>query len=84
MSNDAYNKHLRRYWAVLALGGFAAVLAVITPFWPDWIEAVSGWDPDQHDGSVENYIAAALLVVAVALLAFAGAERRRWKMATAK
>jgi len=84
MSDNASIKHLRRYWAGLALGAFAGVLAVITPFWPDWIEAVSGWDPDQHDGSVEKYIAVALLVVAVALLVFARAERRRWKMVTAK
>jgi len=82
MSVEASKKHLRRYWAGSALGVFAGVLAVITPFWPDWIEAVSGWDPDQHDGSVEKYIAAALLVVAIALLAFAGAERRRWKTVT--
>jgi hypothetical protein len=84
MSDEASKKHLRRYWAGLALSGFAGVLAVITPFWPDWIEAVSGWDPDQHDGWVEKYIAVALLVVAISLLAFAGGERRRWKMVTAR
>ncbi len=84
MSDEASKKHLRRYWAGSALGGFAGVLAVITPFWPDWIEAVSGWDPDQHDGSVEKYIAAALFVIAVAVLAFASAERRRWRMVSAR
>jgi hypothetical protein len=84
MSDEASKNHLRRYWAGSALGGLAGVLAVVTPFWPDWIEAVSGLDPDQHDGSAEKYVAAALLAVAIALLTFAGAERRRWKMAIAK
>jgi hypothetical protein len=60
-----------RYWARTVLSVFAAVLAIITPFWPDWIEALSGWDPDAHDGTAEKYIAAGLLVVAVALLAMA-------------
>jgi hypothetical protein len=84
MVDPAPTKHLRRYWAGIVLGVFAGVLAIITPFWPDWIEALSGWDPDQHDGTVEKYIAAGLLVVAIALLAMARVELRRWKTASAK
>jgi hypothetical protein len=41
-------------------------------------------DPDQHDGTVEKYIAAGLLAVAIALLAMARVELRRWKTASAK
>jgi hypothetical protein len=26
---------------------------VLTIFWPDWIEGLTGYDPDQHDGIVE-------------------------------
>ena len=84
MVDAATTKHLRRYWAGTVLGVFAAVLAIITPFWPDWIEALSGWDPDAHDGTAEKYIAAGLLVVAVALLAMARVELRRWKTTSAK
>jgi hypothetical protein len=36
-------------------------LAVLTIFWRDWIEALTGYDPDQHDGTVECLIAIALL-----------------------
>jgi hypothetical protein len=36
-------------------------LAVLTIFWPDWIEALTGYDPDQHDGTVEGLIVIALL-----------------------
>jgi hypothetical protein len=34
---------------------------VFTIFWPDWIEALTGYDPDQHDGTVEWPIVLALL-----------------------
>jgi hypothetical protein len=38
-------------------GGFA----LLTIFRPDWIEALTGYDPDQHDGAVEGLIVIALL-----------------------
>jgi hypothetical protein len=41
--------------------GFCGGLAVLTIFWPDWIEALTGYDPDQHDGTVEGLIVIALL-----------------------
>ena len=66
-----------RFWVAAALASLALILCVITPVWPDWIEAISGWDPDQHDGSVEWLIAAALLVVSVAMFAVARLEWRR-------
>jgi hypothetical protein len=34
---------------------------VLTILWPDWIEALTGYDPDQHDGTVEWLIVLALL-----------------------
>jgi hypothetical protein len=43
------------------LAGFSCGLAVFTIFWPDWIEALTGYDPEQHDGSVEWLIVIALL-----------------------
>jgi hypothetical protein len=46
------------------LAGFCGGLAVLTIFWPDWIEALTGYDPDQHDGSVEWLILIALLSTA--------------------
>jgi hypothetical protein len=43
------------------LAGFCCGLAVLTILWPDWIEALTGYDPDQHDGTVEWLIVLALL-----------------------
>ena len=67
----------RLFWAETGLAAISGVLALITPVFPDWIEFVSGWDPDQHDGSVEWLIIVGLFVVAVAMAAAAAIEWRR-------
>lgn len=41
------------FWTEAGLGSLTGILALITPVFPDWIEFISGWDPDQHDGTVE-------------------------------
>ena len=46
------------------VAAFCGILAVLTIFWPDWIEALTGFDPDQHDGTVEWLIAITLLSTA--------------------
>jgi hypothetical protein len=67
--------------AVLWLESCAAVvslvLATLTLFWRDWIESLTGWDPDSHTGSVEMVVVLGLLVVAVALGALAHRGYRR-------
>jgi hypothetical protein len=60
--------------AVASLTGF---LAVLTASWRDWIEAVSGFNPDHGNGSVEWLIVAALVALCVIASAAARAERRR-------
>jgi hypothetical protein len=55
----------------------AGALGIVTVFWHDWIEALTGWDPDQHDGSAEWLIVALLLAVAVAM---GTVSRRHWKL----
>lgn len=47
------------------------------PVWPDWIEAISGWDPDQYDGAVGWLIALGLLAVTPLLLTVTAGEWRR-------
>ena len=49
---------------VRPLAGFCCCLAVLTIFWPDWIEGLTGYDPDQHDGLVEWLIVIALFSTA--------------------
>jgi hypothetical protein len=67
----------RRFWVEAALASAAGILCLITPIWPDWIEVISGWDPDQHDGSAEWMIALGLLFVAAAIAAVAAVEWRQ-------
>jgi hypothetical protein len=49
---------------IRSLAGFCGGLALLTLFWPDWIEGMSGYDPDQHNGTVESLIVLALLATA--------------------
>lgn len=64
----------------MAVALVAGILGILTIFWHDWIEALTGWDPDQHSGSVEWAVVVVLLVVAVAMGLVA---RRHWKLLTA-
>ncbi len=67
----------RRFWIEAALALLTGFLALITPIFPDWIELISGWDPDQHDGSVERLIVIGLFIVCAALFGLAFTEWRR-------
>ena len=72
------NKRLRpRFWVNSFLAALSGLLCLITPIWPDWIEFISGWDPDQHSGTVEWLIAAALLIISTVMIALARTEWRR-------
>jgi hypothetical protein len=68
------------FWVETALATLAAVIALLTVVWGDWVEAVSGFSPDHHDGSFELQLvlASALVAVTFSLLA-----RRRWRQAVA-
>jgi hypothetical protein len=66
-----------RFWIEAALALLTGVLALITAIFPDWIELISGWDPDQHDGSVESMIVIGLFIVTAATAGLAVAEWRR-------
>jgi hypothetical protein len=68
-----------RFWIETALATSCGFLALLTLVSRDWIEALTGYDPDQHDGSVEWMIVAALalLCVLLSLAALRSAERLR-------
>ena len=63
----------------MAVALCAGILGILTIFWHDWIEALTGWDPDQHNGSVEWIVVGGLLAVAVVM---GVAARRHWKLLT--
>ncbi len=58
-------KVLVRLETLIALA--AGALGIITAFWHDWIEMLTGWDPDRHNGSVEWLIVIVLLVAAAVM-----------------
>jgi hypothetical protein len=61
----------------MVIASCEGILGVLTIFWHDWIEALTGWDPDHHNGSVEWIIVVALLAIAVGIGLLA---RRDWKL----
>jgi polyferredoxin len=83
MDISSKRKLQRRLWLKTFIGAVTGVLSVVTPIWPDWIEAVSGWDPDQHDGSAEWMIVTVLLIVTVTMLAMVAREWQQLKVAEA-
>jgi len=57
----------------------AGILGILTVFWHDWIEVLTGWDPDNHSGIVE-WIAVVGLLVAVVITGLAA--RRHGRLVT--
>jgi hypothetical protein len=68
--------------AEAAAGALFGLLGVVTIFWRDWIEAIFGWDPDHHSGSLEWVIVAGLLLAAVLLGFLARRSYRSLRLAT--
>lgn len=58
-----------------AVAALAAVAAALTLLVPDWIEALTGLDPDAGSGAVE--VTAVLALAGIALLAARSAYRLR-------
>jgi len=50
-----------RFWLEAGLGLLCGFLAVLTVFWRAWIEALTGVDPDHHNGVFEWAIVGGLL-----------------------
>ena len=66
-----------RFWVESTLAALTGGLFVLTFFWHDWLEAF-GFDPDNHDGSVEWLIVGGLFVL---FLVFAASARFEWRKA---
>ncbi|MGH2389104.1 MAG: ABC transporter permease [Chloroflexota bacterium] len=70
-----------RFWLETGLATATGALLVLTLITRDWIEAVFGVDPDQHNGSFEWLLVAVLLAATFALSASARAEWRKARAA---
>lgn len=66
-----------RFWVLAGLSGLSASLGLLTLASREWIEAVSGVDPDHHPGSLEWLIVAVFVLAAGRLGASARSEWRR-------
>jgi hypothetical protein len=71
-----------RFWLESILGSVTGLAGTITLLWHDWIEVVSGMDPDRGNGSAEWLVVVVLLAVTVALAAGARHEWRRARLSS--
>jgi hypothetical protein len=60
-----------------------SVMCAITAVWPDWIETVSGFDPDHGSGWAEWVACGVLAVAAISFGLLARADHRRLTVAPA-
>lgn len=67
-----------RFWIESILASATGILAIVTIFWRDWVEAVFGVDPDHGNGSAEW---AAVAVLALVAMLFAVGARIEWRHA---
>jgi DNA-binding NarL/FixJ family response regulator len=66
-----------RFWVEAGLAALCGFLAILTLFTRNWIEALTGFNPDNNNGSFEWTIVAALFLVCVLLSIAARADWRR-------
>jgi hypothetical protein len=65
------------FWVEAGLALLCGFLAMLTLLTRDWVEALSGYDPDHHSGSLEWMIVAGLFLACISLYLAARAEWRR-------
>ena len=73
----------RRFWPEAVFACMSSFLAVLTAVRPDWIEGLTGLNPDGGNGTLEVVIVAAFAAAALALMLSAWYEWRRVQPARA-
>ena len=67
----------RRFWLQLGFSAAALVLMIVTLISREWVEFLTGWDPDRGSGVFEWLVVATLGLVAIGFGIAARAEWRR-------
>jgi hypothetical protein len=67
----------KRFWIEAGLAVASGLLLVLTLVTREWIEILTGWDPDGGNGAVEWLIVVVLLVATATFGLLARAERMR-------
>jgi hypothetical protein len=71
-------EHLRRRLRVeVVLAFISAILCVLTLVFPEWIEELTGLEPDAGSGAMEWVIAGLFLLAALTTAALARRDHRR-------
>ena len=74
-------RHLpARFWFEVTTAAIGLILFVVTLVSREWIEALTGWDPDGGSGALELALALSLLAVSAAWML---AARRVYRLAVA-
>jgi hypothetical protein len=66
-----------RFWFEAITAGLGLALFVLTLFSREWIEELTGWDPDGGNGSLEVALAVGLLAIAAVSMLAARRDYRR-------
>jgi len=66
-----------RFWFEAITGAVGLALFILTLFSREWIEELTGWDPDNGNGSLEIVIAVGLVAVSAASFFLARRDYRR-------
>lgn len=61
----------------VALAALTGGLGILTIVWHDWIEGLTGWNPDHHSGGYEVGLILVLFAVSVTCAALARRTYRR-------
>lgn len=70
-----------RFWFEAISAALGLALFVLTLLSREWIEALTGWDPDKGNGSMEVFISVGLL--AVSAISYFAARRHYRRVALA-